>query len=141
VRFGGPPRGDQDEISGVFQPNAPGRGELRSLAGLHERQLLKGRSQHVGERVRLAVSDRMVRAWRLGPFSLFHDLVGEWPTANLLTLAVPPRGVHRTWPAIVLLDLERLEFVADLRAVRDGPVERAVVRRLRSSSRLVVARS
>ena len=126
--------GDDVVVSAVFQPNAPGRGELRSIAGLRARQMLKSRAQHLGERVRLDVGDGVVTAWRLGPFGVRLRCAGRWPIGHVLAIAVEAEGVmDPEWPAIALVDLPRLGVVADLRARRDGAAEREVVRRLMPS--------
>jgi hypothetical protein len=131
----------RERISGVFQPNAPTKGELRSFAGLRARQLLKARSQFVGERVRLDLSSSSVSLWLLGPLGITVRRVGEWPATDVRAVRIEANGVRDSdWPAMRLLHLPSGRFIAELRAVRDASREREVLRRLESPPAVAVAR-
>jgi hypothetical protein len=125
---------------GVFQPNAPGGGEMRTVAGLRQRQLLKGATQHLAERVGLAVSDDLVTAWQLGPRAVRLRELRRWPRGDVFAVPLPAEGVADPhWPAFVLVDARRLTLEAELRALRPGRPEREVLRLLCAPSSRVTA--
>ena len=119
-------------VRALFQPNAPGRRELRCAAGLRRRQVLKGHGQYLAERVELVVDVSEVTAWR-GRASRGMLICRRFRDEVFAVAldAVGPRS--RSWPAFALVDLRDLAILAELRAVRDDTESRRVLDLLRLS--------
>lgn len=98
------------------------------------RQIAKGAGQYVGERVLLVAGEASVAMWPLLARTVVGSCIGHWPIDRLLGVPVEPDDdrVHASWPAAVLVDLERAAFVAELRGIRDDAHTRAVLAALSS---------
>ncbi|HKY16537.1 MAG TPA: hypothetical protein VJM33_16540 [Microthrixaceae bacterium] len=120
----------QHGVRALFQPNAPGRRELRCAAGLRRRQVLKSYGQYLAERVELVVGVSEVTAWRgrASRGALICRRFRDEVFAVALD-AVGPRSA--AWPAFALVDLRDVVVVAELRAVRDDAESRRVLDLLR----------
>lgn len=75
-----------------FRPNAEGEHELRSIRGISQRQLLKGRSAYLAERMLLAVSTVEVVAVAVGFAAFRWPRVRRWRRADLRVSKVPLRA-------------------------------------------------
>jgi hypothetical protein len=74
----------------TFKPNAAGRAELGGWRGIKDRQLLKGRSAYLGERVLLAVTTLEIVAIALGPIGFGRHRLA-WKRSDVLARAVRPK--------------------------------------------------
>jgi len=115
----------------MFQPNAVGRSELLSVAGLGQRQLLKACNQHLAKRVIVVAGEASVAVWPVVARRFLGACIGHWPIDRLLAVPVPA-AVEGMWPAAVLVDLERGRLLAEVRGVRDDDHTRAVLAALRA---------
>ena len=114
----------------VVQPNAVGRGELSSFAGLGERQLLKAAGQYLAERLIIVAGEHSVAIFPVIARRFVLPCVGHWPIDRLLAVPVPA-AVEGMWPAAVLVDLHTCRFVAEIRGVHNDDHTRAVLAALR----------
>lgn len=114
----------------VVQPNAAGRGELLSVRGLGERQLLKAAGQYLGERLVIVAGEDSAAIFPVIARRFLLPCIGRWPTDRLLAVPVDA-AVEGPWPAVVLVDLETCSLVAEVRGVRDDEHTRAVFAALR----------
>jgi len=115
----------------VFQPNASRGGELRSVAALQERQLIKARGWYLAERVVIAVGRHEVVVWPSLAGRVLGPPVGRWAPHDLLAFPVePPTSLPPWWIAFLLVDLPRSRIIAELRAVRDDAQSEATFRQL-----------
>ena len=86
-----------------FRPNAPGSGELRSVAALQHRQLLKMQGLDLSERVLVVVGRDSAAAWVTLGRQLVCRCVGRWHLDELLACQVAAVGVgDPLWPAFGL---------------------------------------
>lgn len=115
----------------VVQPNAVGRGELMSVTGLGERQLLKAAGQHLGERLIIVAGEHSVAIWPLLFRRIVLPCIGRWHTDRLLAVPVDS-AVAGTSAAVTLVDLDTCQFVAEVRGIRDDEHTRAVFAALRA---------
>lgn len=103
----------------VFQPNAPGRSELRGADALMVRQLMKGRREYIAERVLVVVGVRSVAMWHLLPGGIAGRVAGWWQVGGLVARPVVAVGVGAApWPAATFVDTAAQRVVAELRGVR-----------------------
>ena len=130
---------DEVLIAGTFLPNASGSGELRSLGGLQQRQLLKGRHAYLGERLILALTalhlyvvPPMVGLPLVGPRMRSH--IASFDRSRILaepsTCAVRDAG-----PALLLSDRRLDVEIAEIRTRPQDPGAVLVLEQLLSDSR------
>jgi hypothetical protein len=119
----------------VLQPNAIGRGELRSRAGFIQRQELKSRNLCPAERVFVAVGVDEVVMWHALPLRVLGRELARWPRDRLEVEAVEVVGAPESWWPAVRVSVRvptpsgrvRIAPIAELRPVREEPRAWAVV--------------
>ena len=113
----------------VLQPNAIGRGELRSVAGFVQRQELKSRNLCPAERVFVAVGVDEVVMWHALPWRVLGRELARWPRDRLEVEAVDAVGAPENWWPAVRMSVRvrtasgrvRIAPIAELRPVREEP--------------------
>jgi hypothetical protein len=110
----------------IVQPNARGSHEFRSARALGERQLLKGVNQYLAERALLVVGSDTVAIWPILARRIVGACLGRWRIDRLLAVPVAPAAPTATWPAAVIVDLDRGRLLTEVRGVHDDAETRAV---------------
>jgi hypothetical protein len=111
----------------TFKPNAAGRSELGGWRGIKDRQLLKGRSAYLGERVLLAVTTVEVVALALGPIGFGRKRLA-WKRSETFARAVRAKTnpLERALPAFVVGGLGRSSRI-ELAALADDEATASVL--------------
>lgn len=90
-------------VAALFKPNAPGRGELRGLRALSERQLLKSRAVYLSERMLIAVTPVEVVAIAMDAAAFGRTRRRVWTHAELRVDVIASRaGTDAAGPALRL---------------------------------------
>jgi hypothetical protein len=117
-------------VAGLFKPNAPGRGELRGLRAMSERQLMKSRGVYLSERMLVAVTPVEVVAIAMDAAAFGRTRRRVWTHEELRVEIIPSRcGRIAPGPALCLSRAGRSPVI-EIAPIVDDDVSAAVVERL-----------
>jgi hypothetical protein len=117
-------------MAGFFKPNAPGRGELRGLRAMSERQLMKSRGVYLSERILVAVTPVEVVAIALDAAAFGRTRRRVWTHEDLRVDVIPSRaGAGAPGPALCLSRHGRSPVI-EIAPIMDDDASASVVERL-----------